>query len=162
MKILLIQRIIHEKLVTKKDFYSLIMAVSVAKHLSPGAPALAISEIQAGFEVNPQGGSILTSAAPPVVHINTERLWNDIIHTARWGALPNSTGISRLALSEEDKCVRQWFIAEAKKLDCEIRIDEIGNIFAILLGTDEAAAPIGIGSHLDTQPSGIHLFRLSF
>jgi hypothetical protein len=137
------------------------MAVSIANHMGLGATAAVTSEIQAGLGVKHQRDYTLSSAAPPMLHINTERLWNDIMHTAKWGSLPNSTGISRLALSEEDKLARQWFIAEAEKLDCEIRIDQVGNIFAILPGIDEATAPIGIGSHLDTQPSGNHRFVCS-
>lgn len=30
----------------------------------------------------------------------------------------------------------------------------MGNIFAIYAGQDSSLAPIGMGSHLDTQPAG--------
>ena len=35
-----------------------------------------------------------------------------------------------------------------------MKIDEMGNIFAIYPGTDPTLPPIGMGSHLDTQPAG--------
>lgn len=91
---------------------------------------------------------------PEFPHINMNRLWDDIQKTAQWGQIPNSTGLSRLSLSEDDCKVREWFICEAEKLGCEIKVDGMGNIFAILPGTVEGLAPIGMGSHLDSQPSG--------
>lgn len=60
----------------------------------------------------------------------------------------------RLALSEEDARVRDWLVEECKTLGCEVRIDQMGNIFAIRAGTSPDKMPIGMGSHLDTQPAG--------
>ncbi|MGH7073448.1 MAG: Zn-dependent hydrolase, partial [Stellaceae bacterium] len=37
---------------------------------------------------------------------------------------------------------------------CAVSIDEVGNIFARREGLDSSAAPVLIGSHLDTQPTG--------
>lgn len=45
-------------------------------------------------------------------------------------------------------------MAEAKDIGCEVKIDEMGNIFAILPGRNNKLAPIGLGSHLDSQPAG--------
>jgi N-carbamoyl-L-amino-acid hydrolase len=87
-------------------------------------------------------------------NININRLWNDIQSTAQWGQIPNSPGLSRLALSEDDQRVREWFCHEAQKLGCDIKVDLMGNIFAILPGTVPGLSPIGMGSHLDSQPSG--------
>jgi acetylornithine deacetylase/succinyl-diaminopimelate desuccinylase-like protein len=90
-----------------------------------------------------------------VPEISAERLWSDIHTTADWGRLPsNEKGITRLALTEHDRCVRNWFCDQAAQLGCEIRVDEMGNIFAILPGESKDVPPIGIGSHLDTQPAG--------
>ncbi|KAI0194205.1 amidase [Astrocystis sublimbata] len=86
--------------------------------------------------------------------INHGRLWADIQETAKWGAIAGTHGLSRLALSPTDKCIRDWFVAEAEEIGCQISVDEIGNIFAKLAGRDNTLPPIGIGSHLDTQPRG--------
>lgn len=71
----------------------------------------------------------------------------------RWGDDENETGVGRLALSDDDKGVRDWFVSEAKELGCEVKVDELGNIFATYKGKNEGA-PTAIGSHLDTQPTG--------
>lgn len=60
----------------------------------------------------------------------------------------------RLALTHEDKAVRKWFADEAQKSGATVIIDEIGNQFAVRTGQNNDLPPIGIGSHLDTQPAG--------
>jgi hypothetical protein len=95
---------------------------------------------------------------PPIrkaaLRIDAKRLWRDIHHSAQWGAIPNSMGMARLAASGEDGEVRNWFVCEARAIGCEVEIDQIGNIFAILPGLCPDIAPIAMGSHLDTQPAG--------
>lgn len=71
-----------------------------------------------------------------------------------WGPESTQTGVCRLSLTDLDKQVRDWFIEETKALGCTIKIDEIGNIFAIYPGKDNSKPPTAIGSHLDTQPTG--------
>ncbi|RQG88863.1 Zn-dependent hydrolase [Natrarchaeobius halalkaliphilus] len=63
-------------------------------------------------------------------------------------------GLHRLALSEEDERVRDWFSAQMDAAGLSTRIDEFGNMFGRREGTDPAAAPVLLGSHLDSQPSG--------
>lgn len=92
----------------------------------------------------------------PELKINAQRL-NDTLQSTctSWGALAApSTGMCRLTLSEEDKQARDWLVSECKSLGCVVKIDEIGNIFAIRPGTIKDAKPIGMGSHMDTQPAG--------
>lgn len=89
--------------------------------------------------------------------INAQRL-NDTLQSTctSWGALATpSTGMCRLTLSQEDKEVRDWLVAECKSLGCEVKVDEIGNIFAIRPGTVKDGKPIAMGSHMDTQPAGM-------
>jgi len=62
--------------------------------------------------------------------------------------------MQRLALSEEDKSVRDWFIQTTKDLKCNVTVDEMGNIFAVRPGRRADAPATFIGSHLDTQPTG--------
>ena len=92
-----------------------------------------------------------------------DRVWSDIHSTANWGALlDRAGGMSRLALSQDDCHVRDWFQEEARKIGCEITVDTMGNIFAVLPGEKSELPPIAIGSHLDTQPAGkpLRLFLL--
>ncbi|WWC63882.1 uncharacterized protein I303_106487 [Kwoniella dejecticola CBS 10117] len=92
---------------------------------------------------------IATTVQP---RINHQRLNDTLQHSCQWGATPDG-GMNRLALNDDDATVRRWFITEAKKLKCDISVDEMGNIFAVRPGRS-VRPPIGIGSHLDTQPTG--------
>jgi len=91
--------------------------------------------------------------------VNSERLWKDLHSTCEWGTGerwgPGSTdvGMSRLALSDADKQVRDWFVQTVEALDCKVHIDSMGNIFAIRPGVKDGP-PTFAGSHLDTQPTG--------
>ena len=62
--------------------------------------------------------------------------------------------MQRLALSEDDKSVRDWFIQTMKDLKCNVSVDEMGNIFAVRPGRRVDVPATFIGSHLDTQPTG--------
>lgn len=89
------------------------------------------------------------------LRVNSSRLNETLQSTCTsWGALSNSTGMCRLTLTQEDKEVRDWLVAECKKLGCEVKVDEMGNIFAIRPGTAQGKLPIAMGSHMDTQPAG--------
>lgn len=85
--------------------------------------------------------------------INPQRLWDALMETARFGATAKG-GIKRLTVSDEDKKVRDWFKAECEKLGCRVQIDSVGNMFATRPGRRADLAPIAMGSHLDTQPTG--------
>lgn len=61
--------------------------------------------------------------------------------------------MSRLALSDADKSARDWFVATTKSLGCKVKIDAMGNIFAIRPGRKDGP-PTYAGSHMDTQPTG--------
>jgi beta-ureidopropionase / N-carbamoyl-L-amino-acid hydrolase len=85
--------------------------------------------------------------------INPQRLWDTLMETAAFGGTPKG-GIKRLTVSDEDKRVRDWFKAECEKLGCTVEVDEVGNMFAMRPGRRKDLAPIAMGSHLDTQPTG--------
>jgi N-carbamoyl-L-amino-acid hydrolase len=85
--------------------------------------------------------------------VNGERLWATLMDTARFGGTAGG-GISRLPLTDADREVRDWFVAECKALGCIVTVDEMGNIFARSEGEDPSLAPISFGSHLDTQAGG--------
>ncbi|WP_104665096.1 Zn-dependent hydrolase [Ensifer adhaerens] len=84
---------------------------------------------------------------------NGNRLWADIVSTARFGAADKG-GVTRLTLTEEDRQVRDWFVAECRALGCTVEVDGIGNIFTTYAGEDMSLPAIAVGSHLDTQPQG--------
>lgn len=75
------------------------------------------------------------------------------METARIGGTAEG-GICRLTLSDEDRAVRDWLRDQAKTLGLSICTDRVGNMFLRRAGRNPAAAPIAIGSHLDTQPTG--------
>ncbi len=85
--------------------------------------------------------------------INPQRLWDSLMETAAFGGTPKG-GIKRLTVSDEDKRVRDWFKSECEKLGCTVEVDEVGNMFATRPGKRSGLAPIAMGSHLDTQPTG--------
>ena len=87
------------------------------------------------------------------LEINAERLWATLERSAGIGRFRN-TGLRRLALSQEDKEVRDLFVGWAREAGCTVEVDPVGNIFARRAGTDDGLPPIAIGSHLDTQICG--------
>jgi N-carbamoyl-L-amino-acid hydrolase len=84
---------------------------------------------------------------------NGERLWASLMAMAEVGATARG-GSCRLALSEEDKAGRELFAHWCREAGMTLSVDAIGNLFARRPGTDPEAAPVMIGSHLDTQPEG--------
>ena len=87
------------------------------------------------------------------LRISSDRLWSTILETAAIGGTPKG-GICRLALSEEDRRVRDWFAAACREAGLDLAIDAMGSMFATRPGRDPSRAPIAMGSHLDTQPTG--------
>ena len=85
--------------------------------------------------------------------INPQRLWDTLMETAKFGGTPKG-GIKRLTVSDEDRRVRDWFKAECERLGCTVEVDEVGNMFATRPGRRKDVAPVAMGSHLDTQPTG--------
>ncbi|KAL1989910.1 hypothetical protein VTN49DRAFT_7107 [Thermomyces lanuginosus] len=102
----------------------------------------------------------LSESQVAALKVNGERLSKDIHYTSqwgtgiRWGPGPNDTGMQRLALSEEDKKARDWFIQTMADLKCQITVDQMGNIFALRPGRRTDVPATFMGSHLDTQPTG--------
>jgi beta-ureidopropionase / N-carbamoyl-L-amino-acid hydrolase len=87
------------------------------------------------------------------LQIDAQRLWDSLMHTAQIGATPKG-GLCRLTLTDLDRQVRDWFKAQCEALSCAVTVDEVGNMFARRPGKNQNLAPIAMGSHLDTQPTG--------
>ena len=87
------------------------------------------------------------------LRINGERLWASLMEMAKIGATPKG-GVCRLALTDLDKQGRDLFVQWCKDAGCTVKVDKMGNIFARRPGRNDALAPVGTGSHLDSQPTG--------
>ena len=85
--------------------------------------------------------------------IDPQRLWDTLMETARIGGTEKG-GVRRLTLTDLDRQVRDWFKAACDGLGCTVTVDEVGNMFAVRPGKRDDVAPIAMGSHLDTQPTG--------
>ena len=87
------------------------------------------------------------------LQIDSARLWDTIHETAKFGATPKG-GVRRLTLGPEDKQVRDWFRDACEAAGLTVQVDGLGSMFALRPGRDMSKPPIGLGSHLDTQPTG--------
>ena len=85
--------------------------------------------------------------------IDAERLWGELMETATIGGTPKG-GICRLTLTDLDRQVRDWFRARCEALGCTVTVDDMGAMYARRPGQRDDLAPIAMGSHLDTQPTG--------
>ncbi|MGG2088121.1 Zn-dependent hydrolase [Priestia aryabhattai] len=86
------------------------------------------------------------------VAVNGERLKNTLERFADYGRTPNN-GVTRLALSEEDRLARDYFCSCCRDLGMDIKIDDLGCIYAMLEGLEDKP-PIVIGSHMDSVKKG--------
>nr|WP_222935881.1 Zn-dependent hydrolase [Pseudomonas proteolytica] len=88
-----------------------------------------------------------------MARVNGERLWDSLMEMAQIGGTPKG-GVSRLALTDEDRRGRDLFVAWCTAAGCSIRVDAMGNIFARRAGRLDQLAPVLTGSHGDSQPAG--------
>ncbi len=88
-----------------------------------------------------------------MLRVNGERLWQSLMDMATIGATEKG-GCNRQALTDEDGRGRALFIQWCKEAGCQVRVDQMGNIFVRRPGTDATAPAVITGSHLDTQPTG--------
>jgi beta-ureidopropionase / N-carbamoyl-L-amino-acid hydrolase len=84
--------------------------------------------------------------------INGERLKNELERFASFGGTENN-GVTRLSLSEEDRLARDFFCACCEELGLEVKVDDMGCMYATLEGVEDKPA-IVVGSHLDSVKKG--------
>ena len=84
--------------------------------------------------------------------INIDRLMARIDALAQVGATGDG-GVSRLALTEEDKTGRDLVVSLMRQLGLEVTIDQIGNVVGQRRGAGDSN-PIFTGSHIDTVRTG--------
>ena len=87
------------------------------------------------------------------VRIDGARLWDSLMEMAKIGATPKG-GVKRLTLTDLDGQSRKLFQKWCEVAGCTVTVDEMGNMFARRPGEDNSLAPVMMGSHLDTQPTG--------
>lgn len=88
-----------------------------------------------------------------VSRVSESRLWQRHTEMAKIGAIPGN-GVNRPAFSPEDVEARRLLLSWAGAHDFSVSMDAIGNMFIRRAGTDETAAPVLAGSHMDSQPRG--------
>lgn len=87
------------------------------------------------------------------IQLDRDRFVETMKEQAKIGDAENG-GLHRLALSDEDKNVRDWFHEQMEAAGLEIVVDEFGNMFGRREGTTSNTDPVLVGSHLDSQPYG--------
>ncbi|MFB6069323.1 MAG: Zn-dependent hydrolase [Halobacterium sp.] len=88
-----------------------------------------------------------------MLSIDADRLRRAFESYSEIGAT-DAGGLHRLALSDADEAARDRLRADLEALGLDVRVDELGNMFARREGTDPDADPVLVGSHLDSQPYG--------
>jgi len=84
--------------------------------------------------------------------VDAERLVRRLAGLNAIGALEGG-GVTRLALSDEDKRGRDFVVALMRELGLEVRVDRFGNVVGVRPGS-EGGPPVMTGSHLDTVRAG--------
>jgi len=87
------------------------------------------------------------------VRVDGARLWDSLMEMARIGATPKG-GCKRLTLTDLDREGRALFRRWCEDARCTVEVDAMGNMFARRPGDADWLAPVMMGSHLDTQPTG--------
>lgn len=88
-----------------------------------------------------------------MLHTDGERLKLSLLEMGKIGATPGG-GVTRVALTGADREGRDLFVTWAKAAGLLVRVDDMGNIYARLEGSDPGADAVLIGSHLDSVPGG--------
>src|SRR5438128_8614140 len=84
--------------------------------------------------------------------IDRKRLERSIDELGRIGETPRG-GLTRLALTDEDKRGRDWIVARMREAGLRVTVDQMGNIFGERPGA-EPLPPVLMGSHADSVPTG--------
>src|SRR2546428_607719 len=81
-----------------------------------------------------------------------KRLERSIDDLGRIGETPRG-GLTRLALTDDDRRGRDWMVAHMREAGLRVTVDQMGNIFGERAGA-EALPPVLMGSHVDSVPTG--------
>lgn len=90
--------------------------------------------------------------------VDCERLRRDIERNAQFGAVPTEHGQGRTVLpgTKPNQLAREHLVERMIFADLSVDVDAVGNIIGTWApeGCDPDAAPVGVGSHLDSVPEG--------
>ncbi len=86
------------------------------------------------------------------MRINRERLESTIHDLGRIGGTPRG-GLTRVALTDEDRLARDQMVAWMREAGCRVTVDQMGSIFGERPGQPGQPA-VMIGSHIDSVPTG--------
>ncbi len=86
--------------------------------------------------------------------IDGDRLYRSLDALGAVGAFDDPRtglrGVCRLALTAADGAGRLHVVKQLREAGLEVRIDQIGNVFARRAGQDDRLRPVMIGSHIDS------------
>lgn len=91
------------------------------------------------------------------LRIDVDRLWSRLEALGEIGGIvgPNGEhGNARLALTDADRRGRDLVVSWMRDLGMHVEIDAIGNVIGTVAGRDDGAAPVMMGSHIDTVATG--------
>lgn len=95
---------------------------------------------------------------PKPLQIQVERLRTDIETTGKFGAVDAAVGRGRTVPtgSEANRRARDYLVKRLKETGLDVRVDAVGNIAGRWNppDADSEAAPVAVGSHLDSVPCG--------
>ena len=95
----------------------------------------------------------MTDSLAHNIPLSSDRLWRALMTMAEIGATARG-GCDRQALTDLDGEGRRLLARWAEEVGLSVEVDRVGNMRCLRPGRDPNRAPVAIGSHLDTQPSG--------
>ncbi|MBI4539025.1 MAG: Zn-dependent hydrolase [Gemmatimonadetes bacterium] len=89
----------------------------------------------------------------PRVRVNGARVTEQLRALAEFGKNPEG-GVSRVAYSEADRAGREYVLGLMRTAGLDPKTDYAGNLIGRRAGSSPGAAPIMLGSHIDSVPNG--------
>ena len=85
--------------------------------------------------------------------LDPQRLWDSLHIMARHGARADG-GVDRLTFTPADTAARAQLRDWAEAAGCTVAVDRLGSMICTYAGADPSRAPVAVGSHLDSVPTG--------
>ena len=84
------------------------------------------------------------------LRVDAVRILRNLNELGKIGRREGFKGVTRLALSEEDREARDLLVSWMEEEGLNVRVDPIGNIFGVRRGSNPNFKPVIMGSHIDT------------